>query len=59
MPNELLQILVAAFIGAASGYLINQLPPLRTFRGSLSSNRSLRALRSSIGILPRHWRSLG
>ncbi|MFN6530721.1 hypothetical protein [Nostoc sp. ChiSLP03a] len=34
MPNELLQILVAAFIGAASGYLINQLPPLRTFRGS-------------------------
>ncbi|MDZ8053302.1 MAG: hypothetical protein RMX68_025750 [Aulosira sp. ZfuVER01] len=34
MPNELLQILVPAFIGAASGYLINQLPPLRTFRGS-------------------------
>ncbi|MFN6475422.1 hypothetical protein [Nostoc sp. DedQUE07] len=34
MPNELLQILVPAFIGAASGYLINQLPPLRSFRGS-------------------------
>lgn len=34
MPNELLQILVPAFIGAVSGYLINQLPPLRTFRGS-------------------------
>ncbi|BAY26681.1 hypothetical protein NIES2100_64970 [Calothrix sp. NIES-2100] len=34
MPNELLQILVPAFIGGASGYLINQLPPLRTFRGS-------------------------
>ncbi|MDZ8262434.1 hypothetical protein [Nostoc sp. ChiQUE01b] len=34
MPNEFLQILVAAFIGVVSGYLINQLPPLRTFRGS-------------------------
>ncbi|MEH2153456.1 hypothetical protein [Nostoc sp.] len=34
MPNELLQILVPAFIGLVSGYLINQLPPLRTFRGS-------------------------
>lgn len=34
MINELLQVLIPAFIGAASGYLINQLPPLRTFRGS-------------------------
>ncbi|MDZ8030277.1 hypothetical protein [Nostoc sp. DedSLP04] len=34
MPNELLQILVGAFISVVSGYLINQLPPLRTFRGS-------------------------
>lgn len=34
MPNELLQILVPAFIGLVFGYLINQLPPLRTFRGS-------------------------
>ncbi|WP_414623817.1 hypothetical protein [Calothrix sp. CCY 0018] len=34
MPNELLKILVPAFIGGASGYFINQLPPLRTFRRS-------------------------
>ncbi len=34
MSSELLQILVPAFIGVASGYLINQLPPLRVFRGS-------------------------
>jgi len=34
MLNEFLQVLVAAFIGAASGYFINQLPPLGTFRGS-------------------------
>lgn len=34
MSSELLQILVSAFIGAASGYLINQLPPLKVSRGS-------------------------
>lgn len=36
MSNELLQALVSALIGAASGYTINQLPPLRNFRGSKS-----------------------
>ncbi|MDJ0619987.1 MAG: hypothetical protein QNJ63_25145 [Calothrix sp. MO_192.B10] len=34
LSSELVQILVPAFIGAASAYLINQLPPLRAFRGS-------------------------
>ena len=34
MLNDLLQIVVPVFIGVLSGYLINQLPQLRTFRGS-------------------------
>lgn len=34
MPKEILQIVIPAFIGAASGYFINQLPPLGNFRGS-------------------------
>lgn len=34
MPKDILQIIVPALIGAASGYFLNQLPPLRTFRGS-------------------------
>jgi hypothetical protein len=34
MQNQLLQIFVPALIGVVLGYLINQLPPLRAFRGS-------------------------
>jgi len=33
MPSDLLQILVTALFGAGLGYLINQLPPLKPFRG--------------------------